>query len=312
MSEFDKSLRTEQFIDADFTNWYTQGSPLVSGAGANLPETLQGFEGQEVVDFETQLADTIVDAHEPRNPYHGLQHSQRTTENAYDAYGAFQNFHSIKLPDGFLQPVLIGTAAHDHAHPGATFFADADPDRVPPGANKDMAVEWYTAKLTAERVKGMGGTVEQQTVAAYIPAASAYGAHVEQGRRLGLDRVVPKGLAGLMMRAVDVVPLAGDYAVSVAENTAILIGEKAAGLTVPETIHEYQDSRKGFLAGYVLHTLDALDEAAKAPLSGMMGWRERVQQRLTENDWLTKDGFSLQRAMLRAQTQAQYNHTLAD
>lgn len=311
MSEFDKSLRTEQFIDVDFTDWYNQGSPLGSGVEAALPETLHGFEGQEIADFETQLVYTIADAHEPRNPYHGLLHAQRVTENTYEAYEAFQDYHQIKLPDGFLQPVIIGTAAHDHAHPGATFFADADPDRVPAGANVDMAVEWYTAKLTAERLERIGGTAGQQAVAAYIPAASAYGAHVERGQRLGLARVAPRALSGLMMRAVDVLPTAGDFAMCVAENTAILVGETAAGLKTPETIQEYYDSRGSFLAGYILHTLDVLDEAAKAPLSEIMGWRERVRQRLAENEELRKEGFSLQRAMLRAQTQAKYDHTLA-
>lgn len=307
---------TERFVDPNFPEWYDQGlPPQLSESFPNgivLPSTLDAFEGQELPDFETALTAAMEAAHEPRNAYHNIRHSQRATENASDGYDALTRLTGLVLPAGFLQPILLGTAGHDHGHPGTTFFADAAPDRLPTDANPDMAVEWYSAMLVSRAIAEQGGTPEQQLVAAYIPAASAYGANEDQGKRLNIARAInPVGIAGRMMRAVDVTPDGGDYAASVSEDTGVLYGEKmAGGKTPPSTLDAYLANRIGFLRGYVLPTFDSLDSAVGAELTSYLGWRQRAERRFAQLEEVRNGTNPVIAAILRSTVEAQYGITL--
>lgn len=302
-----ETLATARFIDTDFGTWYKQELVVARNV---LPETLNGFADMEVPRYEQALAAAMTSCHEPRNAYHGLTHSQRSTENAADGYDGLQRLKGWKIPAGFLQPALLGTAMHDHGHPGVTFFADAAPGRIPKGASPGMAVERYSAEQAALFVGRYNGTPEQQAVAAYVPAASAYGAHEPRGQYLQLERAAnPKGISGLMMRAVDVLPAGSDFTISNNEDMAVLYGEAPAGKQPPRTLEEYYKNRIGFLNGYVLPTFDKLDGAAKASLTSYMGWRGRAERALEKIEAI-RNGKAVLSAILHSTVQARYGKTL--
>lgn len=302
-----ETLATARFIDTDFGTWYKQELVVARNA---LPETLNGFADMEVPRYEQVLAAAMVTCHDQRNEYHGLTHSQRSTENAADGYDGLQRLKGWKIPAGFLQPALLGTAMHDHGHPGVTFFADAAPGRIPKGASPGMAVERYSAEQAALFVGRYNGTPEQQAVAAYVPAASAYGAHEPQGQYLQLERAAnPKGISGLMMRAVDVLPAGSDFALGNNEDMAVLYGEAMPTSKQPQTLEEYYENRIGFLSGYVLPAFDKLDEAVKASLTQYMGWRGRVERSLEKIEAI-RSGKAVLRAIVHSTAQARYSQVL--
>ena len=315
MSELN-TLLTKDFIDVDYADWYDQGlPPAVAKAypnGLHLPERLEEFEGQDIPNFENVLTNIMVRSYEPENPYHTIGHSHRVTENAYSAYDALGTLRKIHIPTGFLHPVLSGTAAHDEDHPGTTFFADAEPHRIPEGAKEDMAVEWHSAHKISSRLASIDASPEQQAVAAYIPAASAYGAHEPQGQRLGIGRAAnPKGISGKIMRAVDVVPADG-MSLSFIDDTAVMFGEKRpGGQQPPQTMDALLDNRLGFLQGYVLPQFDKLDAGVDTDLTAHLGWRGRVERQISELQNMQQKGAVVARAILRSQLEAKYGVTIS-
>jgi hypothetical protein len=308
-------IPTEQYIDLDFGTWYNQG--LAPGLaeqfpdGLVLPQTLGGFEGQEVENFEEVLTDTLIGAHVPQNAYHNVVHAQRATENASQGYDAIASLKGWHIPAGFLQPILLGTAGHDTGHPGTTFFADAKPDRIPANASVDVAVEWHSARLASETAAENGFSPEQQAVAAYVPASSAYGEGTPQGQRLGLARVKPRGISGLMMRAADIVPAGGDFTTGLVDDMAVTHGEKPASGIVINTVDGYLANRKGFLTGYVIPTFDKLDASVDADLTTHLGWRDRAEQRIAQYEAIQKGHAPVLRAIMRSHAAAKYGTTLA-
>lgn len=315
MSELN-TLLTKDFIDVNYGDWYDQGLPPAVAAaypdGLYLPERLAEFEGQDIPHFEDVLTSIMVRAHEPENPYHTIGHSHRTTETTYEGYDALATLRGIYIPTGFLHPVLGGTAAHDEGHPGTTFFADAEPHRIPEGATEDMAVEWYSAHKISSHFADIGASPEQQAVAAYIPASSAYGAHEPQGQRLGIGRAAnPKGISGKMMRAADVVPAEG-MSLSFIDDTAVMFGEKRpGGQQPPQTMEALLENRLGFLRGYVLPQFDKLDVGVSADLTSYVGWRGRVERQISEIQSMQQKGSIVVRAILRSQLEAKYGVTIA-
>lgn len=309
------ALLTKDFIDFNYGDWYDQGLPPTISEqypqGLCLPEQLSAFEGQEFPDFEAMLTEVMVRAHEPENAYHNVNHAHRVTENAYAAYDAWAMHHGITIPLGFLQPILLGTAAHDENHPGVTFFADAEPHRVPEDASADMAVEWYSAHKISSYLQEKGASAEQQAVAAYVPCSSAYGAHEPQGQRLGVGRAAnPKGLSGKVMRASDVVSAEG-VSLSFVDDTAVMYGEKRpGGQEPPQTMEAWLGNRIGFLKGYVLPQFDKLDQGAEMELTAYLGWRDRVVRQLETVHAMQRGGEPIARAILRSQVEARYNMTL--
>lgn len=315
MSELN-TLLTRDFIDTNYGDWYDQGLPPavaeVYPNGLHLPERLEEFEGQDIPQFEDVLTNIMVRAHEPENAYHTIGHAHRVTENTYQAYDALAVLRGVHIPAGFLHPVLCGTAAHDEDHPGTTFFADAEPHRIPESATEDMAVEWHSAHKISSRLADIGASPEQQAVAAYIPAASAYGAHEPQGQRLGIGRAAnPKGISGKIMRAVDVVPAEG-MSLSFIDDTAVMYGEKRpGGQESPQTMADLLTNRLGFLQGYVLPQFDKLDLGVKADLTAYVGWRDRVERQISEVEKMRQKGAVVARAILRSQLEAKYGVTIA-
>ncbi|HKU18144.1 MAG TPA: hypothetical protein VJP80_02615 [Candidatus Saccharimonadales bacterium] len=310
--EQSEPLETNRFVDEHFGEWYQQGLPAhlaeQFSEGRWLPENLRDFEGMEMPGFEQALTQALTECHEPRNAYHNLTHAQRVTENAAVGYDGLQRLTGQELPEGFLQPVLLGTAKHDHGHPGTTFFSDATAARIPEGASTDMAVERYSAEQSSLFVAGHGGTPEQQLVAAYVPSASAYGVAEEQGKRLGIEQAAnPEGIAGRMMRAVDVLP-AQDFTYANLEDTSVVYGEKMpGGKEPPATLAAYCEHRTGFLAGYVLPTLERLDEAAGVDLTTYLGWRERVERQLDHVRELQNGHSPVLEAILRSSAEARFD-----
>lgn len=315
MSELN-TLLTRDFIDVDYGDWYDQGLPPVVAeaypSGLRLPERLEEFEGQDIPHFEDVLTDIMVRAYEPENAYHTIGHAHRVTENAYQAYDALATLRGMHIPTGFLHPVLGGTAAHDEDHPGTTFFADAEPHRIPEGASEDMAVEWHSAHKISSHFADIGASPEQQAVAAYIPAASAYGAHEPQGQRLDIGRAAnPQGISGKIMRAVDVVPAEG-MSLSFIDDTAVMFGEKRpGGQQPPQTMEALLENRIGFLKGYVLPQFDKLDAGVSTDLTAFLGWRGRVERQISEVQNMQQKGAMVARAILRSQLEAKYDVTIA-
>jgi hypothetical protein len=308
---------TTLFVDSNFDTWYADALPPQLAEqfpnGLQLPEHIQDFEGQELPNFEASLRDVLVASHEPRNAYHNWTHGARTVENAASGYDALQRKTGLKIPEGFLQPALLGTAAHDCGHPGATFFADADPDRIPTGASVTMPVEAYSARYVSEFIAQQGATPAQQLVAAYKPISSTYGAQEAQGKALGIQKATnPKGISGLMMRAVDVVPDGGDYAASVAEDVGVLYGERRpVGKPALTSLEDYYNERKGFIEGYVLPSFDRLDAAVGTDLTAYTGWRQRARHRLAQIDTIYKGTNPVLRSVLLSRLAANYGIELA-
>lgn len=309
------TLQTSDFIDTNYGDWYNQGlPPAVAEAfseGLCLPQHLSAFEGQEIPHFEDVLTDVMVRTHEPDNAYHTISHAHRTTENTYQAYDALAVLRGIHVPAGFLHPILIGTAAHDLGHPGTTFFADAEPGRIPDDASPDMAVEWYSAHKISSHLKSIGATPEAQAIAGYVPSASAYGAHEPHGQRLGVGRAAnPKGISGKIMRAVDVLSAEGT-SLSVIDDTAVMYGEKRPGdQEPPQTMEALLANRIGFLQGYVLPQFDKLDAGVAADLTTYVGWRNRVERQISEVQNMQQKGAVVARAILRSQLEAKYGVTI--
>lgn len=285
------SWPTRRFIDQDFVHWY-DGHERPAELWADfphstiLPESLSEFDGQELSNFGSTLKTTLDATNDPRNTYHNDKHSQRVLENTWEGYDALANLARIEIPLGFLQPLLIGAAGHDIGQPGTTFYKDADPDRIPPGITDKTATEWYATMRVRQQIAQAGGNPAQQFIGAYVPASSAYGAGEPQGKLLNLEKASnPQGIAGRMMRAVDVLPADGDYTTTAQEDTSVLYGEgMPSGKKPPQSLRDYVANRRGFLSGYVLPSLVRLDEAVGVELTEHLGWQNRVKRRLTQLD----------------------------
>ena len=147
-----------------------------------------------------------------------------------------------------------------------------------------MTVEQYSATLADEHAHDAGFTVHQRLLGQYWIWSSTLGAASEQGHRMGLSRIRPSGVFGLIMRVSDVVP-ADEFTVGVNRDIDVIFGETPA-TPRPTDLPAFLRGRRGFL-GYVEGEMDQLDQAAGFRLTERLGWRERLAGDRAKLDWFT-------------------------
>ncbi len=309
-------IPTARFVDLDFPRWYHKALPDHLAEqfpnGLQLPEYIDDFEGLDLTGYEKHLTDSLVATHDPRNAYHGWAHGAQFLERAADAYDAIERICGLRVPAGFLQPILIGGALHDVRHPGTTFLSEADKDRIPAGASVDQTVESYSAEVAARAVESAQGTPAQQALAAYVPITTTYGAEEDRGRELNIAAATdPKGISGLISRASDVVPSKGAYAWSGVEDQGLFWCERRpGGKPAPASFDEYCAQREEFLGGYVLSTLDKLDAGVGANVADYLGWRQIARLRFAQTKAMRRGDNTVLRSITLSSLEARYGVVL--
>jgi hypothetical protein len=135
----------------------------------------------------------------------------------------------------------------------------------------------FVALIAADKLaKEIGFTPAQRLFISYLIAATTYGGHTEEGKRLRIPQIEVDDFFGIAIRLCDVAP-AYSTTESARRDNGVNIAEIPATGIKPASLEKQLASKHNFL-DYIEQLMDKMDRVAGCELTEALHWRQRVQR----------------------------------
>jgi hypothetical protein len=239
----------------DFNRWYPTVPELADDL--NRPE----FYNNRVLNHKEALKTALIRAYESAkdNAYHGVEHFACVFENGVIFIKAYEAITGKKLDPEIVLAFLFACIVHDFGHCGATFRAQAPKEKklFLSDMGVDISSEYVSMVAADKLAKELGFSVPARVFISFLIAATTYGGHTEEGRRIKIDHIKVTDLFGIAIRLCDVAPTSS-MTESARRDNDINISEIPSSKK-PETLEKQLENRIKFF-GYIESLMDSLDE----------------------------------------------------
>jgi hypothetical protein len=249
-----------------------------SGTSTSEMETYSPQQFDEILSKALKLAEESVSAYPVH--YHTIEHFREVLAHGTAIITAYTHLSHKKLPPVVEQAFYLALALHDIGHPGATFRSDAPRGIQLPHFGTEVSTEWVSSVLADAFAKENGFNPFARLFITQIIWASTYGGTTPRGKLLKLDRIKPSTFFEHTMVVADIAP-ADSFVREMQKGVNVTFGEKPAS-SPPTTWSGWLKNRIGFLSGYILPNLSALDAVCDISLSTILGWRSAADHHLAK------------------------------